>query len=88
VRVSASLVSVRMFLVHWEEEDHELFRVSVGLPASLSVCLSVCLSVGFAVFGNSIFCHSFGLLCENSSWCIRVGKKEADLCILHFVLVL
>lgn len=27
-------------LVHWE--DHEFFRVSVGLPASLSVCLSVC----------------------------------------------
>ncbi len=39
MRVSACLVSVRMFLVHWE--DHEFFRVSVGLPASLSVCLSV-----------------------------------------------
>lgn len=35
--------------------------------------------MGFAVCGNTIFCHSFGLLWENSSWCIRVGKKEADL---------
>ncbi len=37
------------------ERIMSFFRVSVGLPASLSVCLSVCLLVGFAVFGNTIF---------------------------------
>ncbi len=39
MRVSASLVSVRMF---WcIGRIMSFFRVSVGLPASLSVCLSV-----------------------------------------------
>jgi hypothetical protein len=54
VRVCASLVLCSDVLVHWQ--DHELFRVAVGLPASLSVCLSV---GGFCSFWEHNFLSFF-----------------------------